>query len=207
MRLALLIPFLATSATAATVNYEQHEITAKLVYVSATDGAYSSLAYIFEKTNPGKKAPPPKGEAYDALTLTLGEIRGFKTVFELTGVRSSPRYAESRQLMFKGIDGVIFVASAAPHAQKENRVVFDRLVKDLAANGLDLAAIPLVLQLDTDGVESPVTIEALRKTLGLTDTTQAFSSTPSTGKGVFDTLKAMAKLVLTALKSQPGTTR
>lgn len=206
MRVTLLVPLLAaTSATASTVNYEQREINVKVVYVSAAHGAHDNLASIFEKTNPGKKAPPPKGDTFDSLTLALGEIRGFKTLFDLTGVRSEPQHPEGRQLMFKGADGVIFVANASPHAQKENKEVFERLKKDLAANGLDVAELPLVLQLDTDGVQAPVTAEALRKTLGLTETTPVFSATPTTGEGVFDTLKAMAKKVLTALKSKSTT--
>jgi mutual gliding-motility protein MglA len=202
MRLALTSLLVATAASATTVNFEKREINAKIVYVSATTGAYSNLAYIFEKTNPGKKAPPPKGEAYDMLTLALGEIRGFKTLFDLSGVRSQKQNVQTRQSMLEGVDGVIFVANAEPHAQKENVAAFERLKADLAVHGTDVATISLVLQLDTDGVQAPVTVEALRKTLGLTETTQGFPATPTTGQGVFDTLKAMAKLVLTKLKSQ-----
>ena len=61
--------------------------------------------------------------------------------------------------------------------------------------------MPLVLQLDTEGVTEPVTLNALRTTLGLPETTPAFTATPKTGVGVFDTLKASAKQVLIALKN------
>jgi mutual gliding-motility protein MglA len=202
MRLALLLLFVATTASAATVNFEKKEIKSKIVYVSVTEGAYANLSFIYEKTNPGKKAPPPNGEAFDMLPLALGELRGFKTLFDLYGVRSAPQNTLTRQQLLKDVDGVIFVASAAPHAQRENTAAFERLKKDLAVHGADVASISLVLQLDTDGVQAPVTVEALRKTLGLPETTQGFSATPKTGQGVFDTLKAMAKLLLMKLKNQ-----
>ena len=95
------------------------------------------------------------------------------------------------------------MASAAPHAQKDNRVVFDRLKSDIATHGSDLKSMPFVLQLDTDGVTDPVTLEALRKTLGLGETT-AFTATPTSGQGVFDTLKGIAKLTLMELKKGPS---
>ncbi|MDP3153548.1 MAG: gliding-motility protein MglA [Archangium sp.] len=208
MRFAWLLLFASTTASAAYIDYEKREINLKVVYVSATDGAHANLEYVFSKTNPEAKGkatittvPSPKGSAvkyFDFLPLALGEIRGFKVRFHLYGVRSE-KQDTAVKLVLKGADGIVFVASAAPHAQKDNRVVFDRLKSDLAAQGYDLKSMPFVLQLDTDGVTDPVTLEALRKTLGLGETT-AFTATPTSGQGVFDTLKGIAKLTLMELK-------
>lgn len=208
MRFAWFVLFASTSASAAFIDLEKKEINLKVVYVSATDGAHANLEYVFSKTNPeakGKTAimtvPSAKGSTvkyFDFLPLALGEIRGFKVRFHLYGVRSEKQDA-AVQLVLKGADGIVFVASAAPHAQKDNRVVFDRLKADLATQGFDLKSMPFVLQLDTDGVTDPVTLEGLRKTLGLGEMT-AFTATPASGHGVFDTLKGIAKLTLMELK-------
>ena len=45
--------------------------------------------------------------------------------------------------------------------------MFDRLKADLATQGYDLKSMPFVLQLDADGVTHAVTLDALRKTLGV----------------------------------------
>ena len=57
---------------------------------------------------------------FDFLPLNVGEIRGFKTRFHLYTVPGQVVYDASRKLIFKGLDGVVFVADSQAERMEEN---------------------------------------------------------------------------------------
>lgn len=202
MRFTFLSLLLVTSASAATVDHTTREIRFKVVYASVTDGAHANLKHMAAKTG-GDAAAPARAKAgtYDFLQMKLGEIRGYTTHFDLYGLRFDALNAEARARVLQGVDAVVFIASAAPASQKDNQKSFATLKKAVASQGFALEKLPFVLQLDADAVEAPVPMEAVRETLGLPATTTGVHATPSTGVGVFETLKAIAKKALVELKN------
>ena len=108
-------------------------------------------------------------------------------------------YEASRRLILKGADGVVFVADSQEERLDANLETLDNLREHLKDHNLDFAAIPYVLQLNKRDLPNVLPIEELRKQLSVKGE-PAVEAVAVTGQGVFDTLKEVAKLVLTDLK-------
>jgi hypothetical protein len=136
---------------------------------------------------------------FDFLPLSLGEIRGFKTRFHLYTVPGQVFYDASRKLILKGVDGVVFVADSQVERMEANIESIENLRANLKEHGYDLDNIPYVVQYNKRDLPNAAPVDELRKLLnpkGIPD----FEGSATTGQGVFDTLKAVAKLVLQELK-------
>ena len=116
-------------------------------------------------------------------------------------------YDASRKLILKGVDGVVFVADSQIERMEANIESLENLRTNLAEQGYDLDKIPYVIQYNKRDLPNAAPIEELRELLNPTKVPE-FEACATTGVGVFDTLKAVAKLVLTELSAagskQPG---
>ena len=189
------------------INYMAREINCKIVYYGpGLCGKTTNLQYIYERTNPDAKGKmislateTDRTLFFDFLPLALGEIRGFKTRFHLYTVPGQVFYDASRKLILKGVDGVVFVADSQVERMEANLESVDNLRENLAEQGYDLDKVPYVVQYNKRDLPNTVSIEELRQMInpgGAPD----FQAVAPTGVGVFDTLKSVAKLVLTELK-------
>ena len=191
------------------INYASREINCKIVYYGpGLCGKTTNLQYIYDTT-----APTAKGKLislatetdrtlfFDFMPLELGTVRGFKTRFHLYTVPGQVFYDASRKLILKGVDGVVFVADSQEERMDANIESLYNLEENLTANGYDLNKIPYVLQLNKRDLPNIVAVDELRRALNLKSVPE-FSAVAPTGVGVFDTLKAVAKLVLTELKKK-----
>jgi signal recognition particle receptor subunit beta len=136
---------------------------------------------------------------FDFLPLSLGEIRGFKTRFHLYTVPGQVFYDASRKLILKGVDGVVFVADSQLERMEANIESLDNLRTNLAEQGYDLDKIPYVMQFNKRDLPNASPLAELQEALNPTNV-QSFEAVATKGNGVFDTLKAVAKLVLTELR-------
>ena len=189
------------------INYAAREINCKLVYYGpGLGGKTTNIKFVYEKTNPNSKGKlislateTDRTLFFDFLPLSLGEIRGFKTRFHLYTVPGQVFYDASRKLILKGVDGVVFVADSQVERMEANIESFENLRTNLGEQGYDLNRIPNVVQYNKRDLPNAVTIEELRDSLNPRSVPE-FQAVAPTGVGVFDTLKAVAKLVLTELK-------
>src|SRR5262249_38317115 len=140
---------------------------------------------------------------FDFLPLSLGEIRGFKTRFHLYTVPGQVFYEATRKLVLKGVDGVVFVGDSQMARMEANIESLEDLRVNLTEYGFNLDRIPYIVQYNKRDLPTAVPVEELRKVLNPTNVPD-FEATATTGVGVFDTLKAVAKLVLTELKRGGG---
>jgi mutual gliding-motility protein MglA len=193
------------------INYMAREINCKLVYYGpGLCGKTTNLQYIFERTNPEHKGKmislateTERTLFFDFLPLSLGEIRGFKTRFHLYTVPGQVFYDASRKLILKGVDGVIFVADSQVERMEANEESLENLRTNLAEQGYALERLPFVIQYNKRDLPNVASSDELRQLLnkgGVPD----FDAVARTGVGVFDTLKAVAKLVLTELRKGSG---
>ncbi|HSM93513.1 MAG TPA: GTPase domain-containing protein, partial [Anaeromyxobacteraceae bacterium] len=136
---------------------------------------------------------------FDFLPLSLGEIRGFKTRFHLYTVPGQVFYDASRKLILKGVDGVVFVADSQIERMEANIESVENLRVNLSEQGYDLDKIPYVVQYNKRDLPNIATVEELRRLLNPRGVPE-YQAVAPTGVGVFETLKAVAKLVLTELK-------
>jgi mutual gliding-motility protein MglA len=189
------------------INYMAREISCKIVYYGpGLCGKTTNLQYIYERTNPEAKGKmislateTERTLFFDFLPLSLGEIRGFKTRFHLYTVPGQVFYDASRKLILKGVDGVIFVADSQIERLEANQESMDNLRTNLAEQGYSLEKIPFVIQYNKRDLPNVVSVEELRELLNMQGVPD-YEANARAGAGVFDTLKAVSKLVLTELK-------
>jgi signal recognition particle receptor subunit beta len=191
------------------INYASREINCKIVYYGpGLCGKTTNLQYVYQKT-----AADAKGKMislatetertlfFDFLPLALGEIRGFKTRFHLYTVPGQVFYDASRKLILKGVDGVVFVADSQEERYDANIESLDNLRFNLTEQGYDLDKIPFIIQYNKRDLPSAMPLEELRRDLNPTGVPE-FEACAATGEGVFETLKAVAKLILIDLKKR-----
>ena len=193
------------------INYSSREINCKIVYYGpGLCGKTTNLQWIYQRT-----APEAKGKMislateqdrtlfFDFLPLSLGEIRGFKTRFHLYTVPGQVFYDASRKLILKGVDGVVFVGDSQIERMEANLESADNLQLNLAEQGYQLEKLPFVIQYNKRDLPNIASVDELREALNPTRVPE-FEAVANKGIGVFDTLKAVAKLVLTELKRGSG---
>ncbi|HVR20382.1 MAG TPA: ADP-ribosylation factor-like protein [Polyangiaceae bacterium] len=189
------------------INYMAREINCKIVYYGpGLCGKTTNLQYIYERTNPEAKGKmislateTERTLFFDFLPLSLGEIRGFKTRFHLYTVPGQVFYDASRKLILKGVDGVIFVADSQIERLEANQESVENLRTNLAEQGYSLEKIPYVIQYNKRDLPNVVPVEELRPLVNPMNVPD-FEANARVGVGVFDTLKAVSKLVLNELK-------
>jgi hypothetical protein len=189
------------------INYMAREINCKVVYYGpGLCGKTTNLQFIYERTNPDAKGKmislateTERTLFFDFLPLSLGEIRGFKTRFHLYTVPGQVFYDASRKLILKGVDGVIFVADSQLERMEANMESVENLRTNLAEQGYDLDRVPYVMQYNKRDLPNAVELDELRRVLNPSSVPD-FEAVARSGEGVFDTLKAVSKLVLTELK-------
>ncbi|MGA0162891.1 MAG: GTP-binding protein [Bdellovibrionota bacterium] len=191
------------------INYSNREINCKIVYYGpGLCGKTTNLQFIYKKT-----APKAKGKMislatetertlfFDFLPLALGEIKGFKTRFHLYTVPGQVFYDASRKLILKGVDGLVFVADSQKDRMDANLESLENLKINLAEQGYEFEKMPLVVQYNKRDLPNVASLEDLRKILNPRNLPD-FEATAVDGTGVFETLKAIAKLVLLELKKE-----
>jgi signal recognition particle receptor subunit beta len=189
------------------INYASREINCKIVYYGpGLCGKTTNLQYIYDSTAAASKGKlislateTDRTLFFDFMPLELGSVRGFKTRFHLYTVPGQVFYDASRKLILKGVDGVVFVADSQEERMDANIESLYNLEENLKANGYDLMKIPYVLQLNKRDLPSAVPAEELVAELRRRDE-DVHEAVASKGVGVFDTLKSVAKQVLTELR-------
>jgi len=193
------------------INYASREINCKIVYYGpGLCGKTTNLQYIFNKTNPdirGKMislaTETERTLFFDFLPLALGNIRGFKVRFHLYTVPGQVFYDASRKLILKGVDGVVFVADSQVERMDANMESLENLSINLQEQGYNLDNLPNVLQYNKRDLPNIAPVEEMRSLLN-TKGVPDFEASAHTGQGVFDTLKATARLVLIELRKGQG---
>jgi len=189
------------------INYSSREINCKLVYYGpGLCGKTTNLQYIYNKTKPDAKGKmislateTERTLFFDFLPLSLGEIRGFRTRFHLYTVPGQVFYDASRKLILKGVDGVCFVADSQMERMEANIESLENLRENLIEQGYQLENLPYCIQYNKRDLPSAVPVEELTQALNDLNVPE-FEAVATTGVGVFDTLKALAKQVLTELR-------
>jgi len=188
------------------INYASREINCKIVYYGpGLCGKTTNLQHIYDKTNPNAKGKlislateTDRTLFFDFLPLELGTVRGFKTRFHLYTVPGQVFYDASRKLILKGVDGVIFVADSQEERMDANAESVDNLQLNLKTQGYDLMTIPFVLQLNKRDLPNVMSVDEMVRLLKKKEM-PVFEAVASKGIGVFETLKGVAKLVLSEL--------
>jgi len=189
------------------INYSLKEINCKIIYYGPKlSGKTSNLTYISKTADPkllGNLISFDNNNSsffFDFLPIYLGSIKGYKTKFHLYTVSSSSAFQNSKQLIFKGVDGVVFVADSQKARIQENLESLKQLKDILFDYGYDYEKIPFVFQYNKRDLKDVSSVEELSSVLN-NRATQEIEAVSLNGTGVFDTLKSISKNILDELKS------
>ncbi|HXH27704.1 MAG TPA: GTPase domain-containing protein [Candidatus Polarisedimenticolia bacterium] len=193
------------------INYSSREINCKIVYYGpGLCGKTTNLQWIYNKTNPDLKGKmislateTERTLFFDFLPLALGQIRGFKTRFHLYTVPGQVFYDASRKLILKGVDGVVFVADSQVERMEANLESVENLKLNLAEQGMDITSTPYVVQYNKRDLPNAADLDEMKRLLNPSSVPD-FEACATTGQGVFETLKAVARGVLRDLKQMSG---
>jgi signal recognition particle receptor subunit beta len=187
----------------ALVNYQKHEIIYKVVYYgTGLGGKTTNLRYLhanLDKSVRGElvtvATETERTLFFDFMPLDLGEVGGFKTRFALYTVPGQTEYGESRRMILKGADGIIFVADSSAVRRRANIEALAGMMDNLKEHKLSLAHVPWVLQYNKRDLTDALSVETLEKDLNETGV-PSFEAIATEGKAVFATLKSLSHLVV-----------
>jgi len=192
------------------INKSAKEIQVKVVYYGpGRCGKTTNLLYVNQKMNAkfmGKMISiDTRGDKtlfFDFLPLSLGKIRGFNIRVQLYTVPGQVLYNESRKMVLKGVDGVVFVADSMAVQQEPNKESLQNLRENLAEDNLDIDELPLVLQLNKRDLEGSVIPVLTKDTMDedlnsmLKNPAPTVLASALAGPGVFETLREISKITI-----------
>jgi signal recognition particle receptor subunit beta len=187
------------------INYAAKVINFKLVYYGpGVSGKTANLQYIHRSlpdTNKGNMISLATGDDrtlfFDFLPVSALTVRGFVTKFQLYTVPGQTYYNMTRKLVLRGVDGVVFVADSQWERLRENVESLRNLEENLKEYDCDLERIPYVIQYNKRDLTNVAPLEYLEYLLNRrTKRVPSFEAVAIDGKGVFDTLNTVSRMVL-----------
>jgi hypothetical protein len=190
----------------ALINVAAREIHCKIVYYGpGMCGKTSNLQYIHTQVPRDAKGDllsiateTERTLFFDFLPLDLGKVRGFQTRFHLYTVPGQVLYERTRVAVLNGADGVVFVADSQKSKLEENIKSLKELAVNITRQNKKFQEFPMVLQYNKRDIPTALPTQILDKYLNGMQW-QRFEAVATTGVGVFDTLKAISKLVISKL--------
>ena len=142
---------------------------------------------------------------FDFLSLNTKTLPGFTTRFQLYTVPGQAIYNTTRQLVLKGVDGIVFVVDSHWEKMADNVESFANLQENLIENHLSLVQIPYVVQYNKRDIPNAAPVNYLEFTFNnRANRALAFESVAATGSGVLETLNAAARLLLAKYSKTPN---
>lgn len=187
------------------INYAGKVINFKIVYYGpGMAGKTANLQYVHRclpGANKGHMISLAAGDDrtlfFDFLPVTALSVRGFATKFQLYTVPGQSHYNMTRRLVLRGVDGVVFVADSQWDRLRENVESFRDLDENLKEYQLDLATTPYVVQYNKRDLGNVAPCEYLDYMLNRgARRAPSFEAVALEGKGVFDTLNTVSRMVL-----------
>ena len=187
------------------INYAAKMINFKLVYYGpGMAGKTANLQYVHRVLPDGAKGGltslatgDDRTLFFDFLPVAALTVRGFATRFQLYTVPGQSQYNLTRKLVLRGVDGVVFVADSQWDRLKDNVESLRDLEDNVREHGLELASMPWVVQYNKRDLGNVAPLEYLEYTLNRgPKRVPSFEAVAVEGKGVFDTLNTVSRMVL-----------
>jgi signal recognition particle receptor subunit beta len=187
-------------------NAATKELTAKIVYYGpGLCGKTTNLQLLHDRLDPRTvgnlvtlSTQTDRTIYFDLLPVELGEIKSYKIRFQLATVPGQTAFNETRKVVLRGADGIVFVADSRWAMLPKNLESWQNLKDNLKANGLSFETIPIVIQYNKRDLEDILSVEAMQEALG-------FASYPfveavaTAGRGITETFKLVSRLTFVDL--------
>jgi signal recognition particle receptor subunit beta len=190
----------------ALINVAAKEIHCKLVYYGpGLSGKTTNLKYIFTAVPTGSRGDLLSIDTemertlfFDFLPLDLGRVHGYQVRFHIYTVPGQVLYERTRVAVLNGADGVVFVADSQKSKLGENVRSLQELARNLTQQGKRFLDYPIVIQYNKRDMPDALPLPILEKYLNSMGF-PSYEGVASTGVGVFDTLRAISKMVISKL--------
>jgi mutual gliding-motility protein MglA len=192
----------------AIINQATKELQVKIVYYGpAKSGKTTNLEQVHanvqvpESTTKGKMTSLATSSDrtlfFDFFPLETVAIKGFKTKFALFTVPGQVIYNATRQIVLRGVDGIVFVADSQYDKMEENVETFKHLEENLKSLNLKLDDIPYVMQYNKRDIPNVAPVEYMDFVLNNREVqVPAFEASAANSEGVFETLNMITRLLL-----------
>lgn len=198
----------------AIINQATKELQVKIVYYGpAMGGKTTNLVKVHENIQTAQEKGKLVSLAtssdrtlfFDFLPIEAVAIKGFKTKFQLYTVPGQVIYNTTRQLVLRGVDGIVFVADSQYEKMQENVESFANLEDNLRTLKMNMADIPYVLQYNKRDLPNVAPVEYMEFLLNNRDVqVPSFSGTASKCEGVFETLNMITRMLLHKFLNESG---
>ncbi|MEZ4526081.1 MAG: GTPase domain-containing protein [Desulfobacterales bacterium] len=200
----------------ANINLKLREIEVKIVYYGpGRCGKTTNLEQIFKsfrKQVTGQMvSADTEGDRtlyFDFLPMGLGKIKGYDVRVQLYTVPGQVKYASTRKMVLREVDGLVFVADSLEVRREKNMLSLKDLHQNLKEYGLSILRVPLILQYNKRDLGEQglpiMPISLMERDLNRQLKVPSFPASAIKGEGVGPTLKACLKLTLQSLKKQLG---
>ncbi len=187
-------------------NAATRELTAKIVYYGpGLCGKTTNLKVLHDRLEPGTagkllnlQTQTDRTIYFDLLPVELGDIKGYKIRFQLATVPGQTAFNETRRVVLKGVDGIVFVADSQWTMLPKNLEAWQNLKDNLKVNGITFESIPVVVQYNKRDLADILAVDAMQEALGLSSY-PFVEAVASAGRGVTETFKLISKLTFVDL--------
>jgi mutual gliding-motility protein MglA len=190
----------------AIINQATRELQVKIVYYGpAMGGKTTNLVKVHENITTAQEKGKLVSLAtssdrtlfFDFLPVEAMAIKGFKTKFQLYTVPGQVIYNTTRQLVLRGVDGIVFVADSQYEKMAENVESFNNMEENLKTLRMSLDEIPYVLQYNKRDLPGAAPVEYMEFLLNNRDVqVPSFPGVASQCEGVFETLNMITRMLL-----------
>ncbi len=187
-------------------NIASREIILKIVYYGpALSGKTTNLQQLHTRINPkacgrmiSLDTKDDRTLYFDFLPVQFTTGGGFNIKIKLFTVPGQVMHRSTRKAVLAGADAVAFIADSQRSVAVANAYSFKDLEKNLQANGIDFASIPMVVQFNKRDLDDIKSLEEIRK--GWEDTNiPTFPAVAIKGEGVIEAFEALVRLMFAML--------
>ena len=186
-------------------NHATKELTAKIVYYGpGLCGKTSNLKILHQRLERGAgkllslSTAQDRTIYFDLLPIELGNIKGYTVRFQVCTVPGQVFYNETRKIVLRGVDGLVFVVDSQWSMLSHNLESFQNLKENLHEEKILLETLPVVIQYNKRDLPSALSVEALQDSLGF-HSYPYVETVASEGSGVIETFKLVSKLTFVDL--------
>lgn len=192
-------------------NYAARKLVAKIVYYGpGLCGKTTNLEELHKRVSPKQRGKmvslateTDRTLFFDLLPVDLGTIGGFSTSIQLFTVPGQTYYNNTRKMVLKGADGVVFVADSQSSQMEANIESYRNLGENLEVNGLGITDIPLIIQWNKQDLSNLSSSDELEAKINIRKA-PSIKAVAVKGEGVLETFKLISREVMRSLQAKVG---
>lgn len=178
-------------------NFQTQQIHCKVLYCGAIgSGKSTNLRSILQQTSPDiqrgdMELAPPNFSTFspiEFLPISIGRIKNHHLKAHLYCLPPSYLYPSFYSVLFKGLDGLIFVADSSPYQLDANIEALKYTQSLLQKEGLLLSEIPALMQYNKQDLQDALPMDILRHHLNTLKLPEQCAQA-HTGEGVMESLE------------------